>query len=110
MPTPARGLTAFVPKDLSLSKGSQSHLDLLRREPDQGTRAAMRVVFLFDRPAHGRSPRGGRPEVFCQQLLEGDVVEHLLGQQLPQLAILSSSALRRVASDTSSPPYFDFQA
>ena len=47
-------------------------------------------------------------EVFSDQVLERRIVEHLLGQQLLQPAVLASRARSLRASDTSRPPNFDF--
>jgi hypothetical protein len=82
----------------------QTRSDYVGLRATQGC-SALRVVFLFDRPAHGGSPRGGRQKFFVSSSFKVALSSNCSASSFFSLRFSSSSDLRRFASDTSSPPY-----
>src|SRR5262249_50045198 len=80
----------------------------LRRQTDQRTRPALGVFPLLDRPPHGRSPCGGRQKFFASISFSVALSITCSARSFLSLRFSSSSAFSRFASDTSSPPNFDF--
>ncbi len=57
-----------------------------RSGPDEPACAALRIVPFFDRPAQGRTPRGGRQKYLVSICLRVALLR--TGQELLQLAVL----------------------
>ena len=62
----------------------------------------------LDRPAHGASPCSGRQKFFVNISLSVALSITCSARSFFSRRFSSSSVFRRFASDTSSPPYFDF--
>src|SRR5215470_1553015 len=82
----------------------------LRSKADQPARPPLRVILLFNRPPHGRPPRGGRQKFFDSISFSVALSITCSARSRFSLRFSSSNAFRRFASETSRPPNFDFQA
>lgn len=82
----------------------------LRRDANELAGSPLRVVLLIDCPAHGRLPRGGRQKFFLSISFNVALSMTSSASSFFSLRFSSSSAFRRLASEISRPPNFDFQA